>query len=307
MSQVHRISALQSAFLAAKQAAPMSQELTLTSTGFSSKEPIMNTIKHLQVTPKGIHSDQLNMLGSINGLKSIYKTAIFSATQGLLNQSTKLQKFGDYLDRLETGGFKDKVDTIKATPRYTDLKAKAEQLGQRLAILDSLQDAKGFNIDIEIMPMMQRSSNQEEIAKKAAFAKVSVEYVQKAEDAAKTRSFNDSKGAVHLAESFFYSAEVEEAIETDEETGEIIKDTLPLFFHPESCLKDLMRSRDFLLTWNAPDYAELGILASDIETMEAATARFIELTEQATEESREFDDKAANSQDLMQGAGDAAE
>ena len=264
------------------------------------------TIRNILVTPKGIESSQLDQLCSEKGIKGIYKTAIFSATQSLLYASVKLDKFDKYIARMHVGKLGHKVDEIKTSTRYIDTQVRANSAAQRLAILHSISDSRGLNINLEITPTQGRISNQADIEKKAKFARMTVDQVMKLEQASAEKAFNDAQDAAATAEMLFYSAEIENHCEEVDEDGEVSEYCEPIltYFHPQACLKDLMRTRNWLVTRSYPDYTEIGLLANDIDTLETACQRFEEMTEQGNEESRDFDDKAASSADLTQGSAD---
>lgn len=258
---------------------------------------IAKTIKHLGVTPNGIETSQLDQLASDRGIRAIFKTAIFSASQSLLNKASQLKKLNAYIDRLPTDA---KKEAVRESDRYIKLDTQALASAKRLACLHAISEAKEFNIEVELAPMFNRGSTKADIEKKAEFAGVTVAEVQKIEDTNIQRQFTDAEHAVTLAEELFYGAETEEQF-LDPETGEEYMETAPVFVHPEACLKDLQRTRDWLLGWNNPDYSELGLLKHDIATMEDCVARFNQIIEEAGEQSREMDDKAADSQTMTQG------
>lgn len=265
----------------------------------------MNTVKHIAVTPMGISNDQLDMLSSEIGKKAVYKTAIFSATQNLLNNASKLQKFNNYINRLESQGMKDKVDSIKTTPRFTDLQDRATAAATKLACLDALAEMKSLDIPIELTPVLRTNINEEQLASTANFARMSVDELRKIKIKQLEQGYTDNCKAVATAEHLFYGASIEDEVEVKDEDGytDIISTTIPVFFHPESVLKELTKARNWIASWNSPDITELGILADDIDATELALVRFNEITEQAGEGSREMDSKGATDSDLQQGSG----
>lgn len=260
-------------------------------------------IRHIAVTPQGIETSQLDQLVSDKGIRAIFKTAIFSASQRLLNQASQLKKMDTFADRLKDQGLPAKAEAFLESDRYIKINNGAVEAAQRLACLHAISDSKGFNIDVELNPMLNRGSNKEQIEMKAKFAKMTVAEVQAIEDKNALKQLQDANAGVTLAEELFYGAETECEYEITLEDDEVTHQaaTIKQYIHPEAALKDLQRTRDWLVGWNNPDYTEIGLLACDIESMENAVARFTEMVEYGTEESRDFDDKAANSQDMTQG------
>ena len=275
-----------------------------TTNAASTKEIKMTTIKEVQVTYQGIPADQIDLFSSDKAVRAIYKGAIFGATQSLMTHAGKLHKFNQFIQRLEEQGMKTKVDEIKVSPRYQDTEKRAYDAAQRLAVLHAKSDAKGLDIELELLPTLQRASTQDQINKKAEFAKVKPEYVLEIERKQIQSNYDAAMTAMSLATELFFSVETEiEVNETDEHgqiTGTSMQD-IECFFNPNAVLKNVTSTRDWLLGWNNPDWAELGILSNDIDTAESALAKFQMMEEGGYEGSRIIDDSSATSQDMTQG------
>ena len=268
------------------------------------KETEMKTIRHITVTPNGIPEDALSILSSEKGIREVYSNSIFGTTQQLLSNAQKLQKFNQHITRLEETGFINKAEAIKESTRFIMTQERALESATRLAILDANATAKGLNIDIELSPTLRKMSPKDKIAEKAKFARMKEEEVEALEQKAHLATYNAQLSAQALAEELFFSAETEEeVIHVVDDAGqtETVIESVPIFFHPESVLKALTKARNWLLTWNEPDYAELGLLSSDMDTVEEALSKFVEMTEHGTESGREFDALIASSDDMTAG------
>ena len=274
----------------------------------------MKTNLIMNVTPAGISNLEVDRLSSEMGKKAVYRTAIFSTVQSLINSAGKLAKFESYMGKLK----EEQKQNIMQSNRYLDTKARAEEAAVKLACLDTLQEAHGYALEVNLEPKPQRLSTAEQIKEKAKFAEMSESEVLKIETENQNRMLIQANEGVDLATQLFFSAEIESYEGVYDEEGnqlyESAEDNLDfsrpiqtcstklVYFHPESVLKDLTRTRDFLLTWAQTDYAELGILVHDIKQMEAAVKKFQDITEYAGENSRQMDNLAANNQDLQQAA-----
>jgi len=274
---------------------------------------IMNTI--LNVTPAGLSNEEIDRLKSEVAKKAIYRTAIFSTSQSLINSAGKLQKFEAYMSRLT----QDQQHSILESNRYIDTKDRANESAVRLACLDALQEAKGYALDVDLQPKPQRLPSASQLEAKAKFIEMNESELMKLEVANQTRMMQQASEGVNLATQMFFAADIEEyqpvydengkqAYETSEDETDFTRpvqtcSTRLVYFHPESVLKDLIRTRDFLITWANPDYAELGVLVQDIKTVEVALKKFNDITEYAGEESRTTDNLAASNEDLKQAIG----
>lgn len=277
--------------------------------------PKMNTI--LNVTPDGLSNLEIDRLKSEVAKKAIYRTAIFSTTQNLINSAGKMQKFQTYMLRLP----EEQQKNILTSNRYIDSLNRASQSAVKLACLDALQEAKGYALDVILEPRPQRLSTSSQLQEKAKFADMTIEEVTKVELNNQNKMLQQASEGINLATSLFYSADIEEyQPEYDSDGNQLYESyddndeqadfnrpiqscsTRLVYFHPESVLKDLTRTRDFLLTWAQTDYAEIGLIVQDIKSIEKACQKFTEITEYASENSREMDNMAATNEDLNQAA-----
>ena len=121
------------------------------------------------------------------------------------------------------------------------------------------------------------------------------------------KQYEQANSGVKLAEHLFFSAETEEQKMIIEEDGSecYFMEPITVYFHPEAALKAAENARTFILGWNNPDYAELGLIADDIDCLTECVNRWETMSEGAYEGSRDYDNKAATGADI--GAGNHEE
>jgi len=265
------------------------------------------SIKHFNVTPQGIELNDLEQIHSQQGLRATYQALCFGGIQSLLTRTTNYAKMSLLVNRMKKDGRIAEATTLETSDRYLKAKEGAEQAATRLAVIHAKAE-QSFAIELDFNPQMQRGSSTDELAKKAAFAGVDVSHVQAIELRNAAKRFEDADAAKSLAEALFYGADTMGTIEETKDEygyvdGEITHD-ITIYIRPEHISKALIRTRDYLLGWSTPDWAELGLLKADIEALDKAQNKFEELTEFSGEASRTMDDGAASSADLR--AGNAA-
>lgn len=267
----------------------------------------ISAIRHIQVTPEGIELDQLQQLHSQRGLQAVYQAICFGGVQSLLTRTTNYAKMSLLINRMKAEGRTAEATNLEASDRFLKAKEQAEAAATRLAVIHAKAE-QSFSIPLDFSPVMQRTNNNTELLKKAEFAGVSVAHVQEIEMKNAVRRFEETSKAASTAEALFYGADTTgRIIETKDEHGYVcgeITEDIQVFIRPEHISRALVRTRDYLLSWNEPDYAELGLLKADMESVEKAQQKFDELTENAGESSRTMDEAAATSDDLA--AGNAA-
>lgn len=266
--------------------------------------PAHQVVRHLQVTPLGVDLEQFAQISSEKGKFAIFQALCFGGVQSLLGRTTTYAKMQTLVERLKKEGRVHEATTLESSDRFLTAKEQAHKAAQRLAIIHSVAE-QSFSIPLEFTPVMQRGSSTADLAKKAEFAGVDVTTVQAIEMRNAVKRYEDANHAAGLAEALFYGANVEnEHVTFDSDGNEMVAQTLiQTHIHPEMIKKALVRTRDWLLSWNEPDYAELGLLKNDIESAELALVKFEDLQERSGEGSRQMDEAAASAEDLQAGTG----
>lgn len=262
------------------------------------------TLVNIPVTPQGIEINNLSFLKSEQGKRATYQALCFGGVQSLLIKTSNYQKLLSLVDRMKEQGRTAEANRLEFSDRFLASKQHAEESAQRLAVIHSIASSS-YDIELDFTATLQRGSSQEQIQKKADFAGVEAVLVKSIEEKAILRKYQEADAACDLAQALFYGADVIDRIQVEKdefgyETGE--NEVLhSIYIRPEAVMKAFTRARDFLLSWNTPDWAELGVLKADIETLEKTVTRFEEVSEHAGEESRSMDEMAATSADLAAG------
>lgn len=267
----------------------------------------ITAIRKFNVTPHGIELNDFEQLHSQQGLRATYQALCFGGVQSLLTRTTNYAKMSSLCNRMKKEGREHEAVTLETSDRYLKAKEGAEQAATRLAVIHAKAE-QSFAIELDFTPQMQRTSSTAELTKKAEFAGVDVSHVQAIEMRNALKRFEDADSAKSLAEALFYGADTQGFVEeTKDENGYVdgeITHDIAVFIRPEQVSKALIRTRDYLLGWSTPDWAELGLLKADIEAIDKAQSKFDELTENSGEASRQMDEMAASGADLK--AGNAA-
>lgn len=267
----------------------------------------ITSIKHIQVTPQGVSLDQFGQLHSQRGLQAVYQALCFGGVQSLLSRTTNYAKMSLLVNRMKQEGRVHEATTLESSDRFLKAKELAEQAATRLAVIHARAE-QSFAIPLEFTPVMQRTSNNEDLIKKAEFAGVSVTHVQEIEMKNAVKRFEEANKAASLAEALFYAADttgfIEEVKDEHGYTEAEIEHEITIYVRPEHISKALERTRDYLLSWTTPDWAEIGLLKADLESVEKAQEQYDELVERSGEASRAMDEGAASGADLA--AGNAA-
>lgn len=257
--------------------------------------------QHIHVTRDGISTnDVVDQLFSERGKASVFQGLIFGATQSLISRAIAYSKFSKVLNQMKEEGRVHEATSLEASNRFLSAKEAAENAARRLVNLSTYAP----EIEISFEATLQRGSSQEQLQQKAQFAGVEEDYVRTIEIKNALKKFQQANEATAFAESLFYSVDIVEVQTEHDADGYEYETTAthPVIIRPDHILKGLQRARDFILSWNNPDYAELGLIKADIETMEVAANKFEQLQENSTD--GQFDKGGASSADLQ--AGNAA-
>jgi len=184
---------------------------------------------------------------------------------------------------LKNEGRDHEAQVLESSNRYLQAKDLAYAQAKRLAVIHSVAE-QNEPIVLEFVPQMGRGSSLADLEKKASFSGMEVAQIQAIESKHALKRMVDANEASGLAEAMFYSVDItvpSHELNADENET-LFSDRMEVFIHPEAILKALMRTREWLVSWNNPDYAELGLLKGDIEMLEQAVERF-EHMQQASE------------------------
>jgi hypothetical protein len=247
-------------------------------------------MKHANVTTQGITINDLNeIISSQRGKASVMQAYFFGAKGALLNATVQYSKMTSLVNQMKSQGRDFEADRLQNSTRFLYAQEKANTLAKKTAAIHSKCD----EMPVEFIPQIARGSSQKQIEQKASFARVSVDQVKILELNAATRAYNDQLEAASLAEALFWGANINEpTTELNADGDETIFpvdacDTIRL--NPQTALSALNRQRDWLLSWKVADMAELGILAADIETIEAHCEKYDNANERQGDESKTLD------------------
>ena len=258
------------------------------------------TKQMINVTRDGISTnDIVDQIYSERGKQAVFQALVFGATQSLMSRAVAAHKMHTVLGQMKEMGRTLEATTLEASNRYLTAQEAAHAAARKLVYLSTYSP----ETVIEFEPTIQRGSSNEQLKQKATFAGVSEQHVKDIEVKSALRKYEQVKNAAQFAEFLFYSIDIQEtATELDADGYEYeTTATHAVVVRPDHVLKSLQRARDWMLSWNNPDWAELGILKADIEAMEDAASRYETLQENSTD--HQFDEGGATSADLAAGNG----
>jgi hypothetical protein len=198
----------------------------------------------------------MNTISSQAGRKAVARNALFGAIASLRAQVSRLESMTKSITVLTEKGFHHRADAIRYSDRYLSLDKAVETAAKRAQGIYCIA-AASFDIKPEFEPGMPRHLSKEQLAQIAEFSGMPVDKVIELRHKADSKRYASELEAMSMTEAMFWSPDPDEDPEVKAET----------------VLKALQQTMGFIMTWNNPDFAELGILRVDIEIMETIVAR----------------------------------
>jgi len=261
-------------------------------------QTIKPSINHFHVTPAGIELSQFEQLQSEKGKLAIYQALCFGGVQSLMARTVNYVKIKSVIDRMKAEGRTAEVINLEASNRYLTAKEQAEAAAIRLSVIHAHAESL-FTIVLDFTPTMQRGSSTSDLEMKASFAGVELDYVKAIEAKNALKKFKETENASSLAEALFYSADVENTSTEYNADGDEMCFSTPIkvFIRPDIMQKALIRSRDYLLTWSTPDWAEMGLIKADLESLEKAADKYEAMQDNGNENNIDGDAQPAEAVD----------